>query len=363
MKNEVKLDENSKILSANSKPIAVEAAKSRSFPEEFKKSWAKSLDKRFLTILLTSFVIVYSTVFFTTLNYQPPTDAISSKVKQQFLATVLKKAVPIEEKIVESQENKDETESKTEEKKEEATAKGKTKEEIQSTEFKEERKQAAAEAKANYQAQVNQQASAVLATLAGRSRTGRATSGSAVDALAGASSGTDLSSLLSSATGKNAADGLGLGNATRADVGRGGAGGAKLGAVGAGSGLGAGSGVGDALGRGGNISASLSTGKVQSSGASSRSVEELQSVLNEHNRAIQACYEQEKIKDPTLKGSITIAFQISKDGRVLAPRIKSSTMRSDAIDRCIINKVRLWRFSEVTEAKPQSLEIPYTFSD
>ncbi|MCA0445213.1 MAG: AgmX/PglI C-terminal domain-containing protein [Bacteroidetes bacterium] len=353
----------------NPKATAVLAAQQLSFPNEFKKSFWESIDKRYASILLATFVVIYGGMFLALISYVPPSQAdLNAMAKQQYMNKILKQSasLDIQKKAEEEKASDSGAEEAAKEVVEEKTStKGKTREETQSKDFQAERAAAASAAKEAYQQQVAAQASAMLATLSGRSRTGRVSSaGSAADVLGGATGTTDLGSVLAGATGKDAASGLGLANASRADIGRGGGvGGAKLGAVGAGTGLGAGSGVGDALSRGGKIKASLATGKVKSTGASSRSVEELTGVIDQHQRAVQACYEQEKVKDPSLKGQVVIELRIGKDGRVVGPRVVSSTMKNPNVERCILNKVRLWQFSAVTDPAPQVLNVPYVFAD
>ncbi len=357
---------------AQTRALAVEAVKARAFPTEFRKGLWESLDKRFAAIVAICFLIGYGGMLGLLLSgaFQVDPDTYRQKVKNQFLTTILKKA-PVA--IVKKDEPKTEDAKKTEtvsSKLEEAaapTAKTLDKtDEKQVEQFQKNRAEQVSQAKANYQAAVQQQAAAVLATLTARSRGGArssSSSGSAVDVLGAAKGGVNLNDVLAG-SGASAGKGIGLGTATsRADIGRSGAGVGKLGAVGTGSGLGAGSGVGDALARGGSIKAKISTGKVKSAGANSRSAAELGSVIEEQQRAIQSCYETEKAKDPTLKGSITIGIQIQADGRVVGPRVVSSTMKNTNLERCIINKVRLWQFSAVTDPKPQTLEFSYNFTD
>ncbi|NUQ80307.1 MAG: AgmX/PglI C-terminal domain-containing protein [Bacteroidetes bacterium] len=349
----------------NPKATAVMAAQSRAFPDEFKQTFWEGIDKRYAGILLATFGVVYGAMFTMLLTYEPPDQsAVNEMIKQAFMQKILKRSAALELDTPKEEIKTDNVvaaEEKKEAAAEKATTKGKTREEATSEEFKQQRAEAAAAAKAQYQANVAAQASAAIAALAGRSRTGRASSaGTATDVLSSATSTGDLGAILKSGAGQQ---GMGFGNATREDVGRGGAVGAKLGAVGAARGLGAGTGVGDALGRSGNIKSSLSTGKIKSSGSSSRGVDELTSVIDEHSRAITACYEQEKVKDPSLRGQIVVELRISPDGRVVGPRIASSTMKNANVERCILNKVRLWQFSTVTDKQPQVLNIPYVFAD
>lgn len=352
---------------AQTKALAVEAVKAKAFPNEFKKGFIESLDKRFVIILFLTFVVGYGGMLGLLLTnaFAVDPDVYKQKVKNAFLVTVLKKPA---QAIVKKEEVKPDDKAVDEDKPADAaSAKSLDKTDKAAVEkYEEAREVKKAAAAAEYKKNVAAQASAVLAQLTARSRgarTGGSSAGSAVDVLGNAQGGSNLGDVLAGAQ-ANAGKGIGLGTATRADIGRGAGGVGKLGAIGSGAGLGAGSGVGDALERGGaGIKAKISTGKVKSAGSSSRGAQELEQVIAEQTRAINSCYEAEKAKDPTLKGSITIGFQIAQDGRVQGPRVVSTTMKNTNLERCIINKVRLWQFSAVTDPKPQQLEVPYNFTD
>lgn len=353
---------------AQTKALAVEAVKAKAFPAEFKKSFMESVDKRFVSIFIITLIVGYGGMIGLLLSnaFAIDPDVYKQKVKNAFLVSVLKKPA---QAIVKKEEVKTDDAKATDADKpaDVASAKELDKTDKAAVEkYEEARTEKVAAAKEAYKQQVAAQASAVLAQLTARSRgprTGSSSSGSAVDVLGSAQGGSNLGDVLAGAQ-ANAGKGIGLGTATRADIGRGAGGVGKLGAIGSGAGLGAGSGVGDALGRSGSgIKAKISTGKVKSAGSSSRGGQELEQVIAEQTRAINSCYEAEKAKDPTLKGSIVIGFQIAQDGRVQGPRVVSSTMKNTNLERCIINKVRLWQFSAVTDPKPQQLEVPYNFTD
>ena len=75
-------------------------------------------------------------------------------------------------------------------------------------------------------------------------------------------------------------------------------------------------------------------------------------------RAVKSCYERELKKDPTLKGKIVMQFTIGEMGRVTSSKVASSTMPSPAVGRCILGRIRRWRFPKPTGG---SVTVSYPF--
>lgn len=73
--------------------------------------------------------------------------------------------------------------------------------------------------------------------------------------------------------------------------------------------------------------------------------------------AIQACYEKELKRNPTLKGKVVVRFTISTAGRASEVDIEENTLGNDAVASCIRAVIRAWVFpfkppSEVPVAYP-----------
>lgn len=76
---------------------------------------------------------------------------------------------------------------------------------------------------------------------------------------------------------------------------------------------------------------------------------------------IRWCYRNELQKKPELAGKITIEFVISPTGAVLKPRIAATSMRSGAVEGCIISKVKLWRFPAPKSGGAAKVRYPFIF--
>lgn len=67
-------------------------------------------------------------------------------------------------------------------------------------------------------------------------------------------------------------------------------------------------------------------------------------VVNSHLQEVYACYERALLKDPSLAGKVVLEWTIGTNGRVVATRTKSSTLRNPSVESCIIRGLKAWTF-------------------
>ncbi|MFY0525384.1 AgmX/PglI C-terminal domain-containing protein [Archangium gephyra] len=67
-------------------------------------------------------------------------------------------------------------------------------------------------------------------------------------------------------------------------------------------------------------------------------------VVNSHLQEVYACYERALLKDPGLAGKVVLEWTIGTNGRVVATKTKSSTLRSPSVEACIIGGLKAWTF-------------------
>jgi outer membrane biosynthesis protein TonB len=73
-------------------------------------------------------------------------------------------------------------------------------------------------------------------------------------------------------------------------------------------------------------------------------------VINAHLHEVSSCYERALLKTPGLAGKIVLEWQITTAGGVGAAKTKSSTMQSPAVEACILEALKGWRFPPATGA-------------
>ncbi len=81
-------------------------------------------------------------------------------------------------------------------------------------------------------------------------------------------------------------------------------------------------------------------------------------VINSHLAEISACYERALLKEAGLAGKIVLEWNISTAGIVTTAKTKSSTMKSAAVEGCILNSLKGWKFPP---AKGAGVVISYPF--
>ncbi len=132
--------------------------------------------------------------------------------------------------------------------------------------------------------------------------------------------------------------GAGTGGGFGTGAGRGGGGGG-FGGGGAGAGTGAGTG-------GGNQGPGEHGVAAAAAGASHGGLnpEQIRRVVMAHRGALQACYEIEAQKDPSLKGGVTASWTIDPSGAVTSANMAGSTIRNARVEGCVLRQVRTWHF-------------------
>jgi hypothetical protein len=136
--------------------------------------------------------------------------------------------------------------------------------------------------------------------------------------------------------------------------GSGGPGGRGLGGNGKG-GPGGGEGSGNADGSGEHKVA----GKAVAAAGQGLSAEQIRRVVMSRMGAFQACYEIASAHDPTLKGSVGVAFSVSPGGSVSSASITGSSLNNPRVEGCILRQFNRLQFP--TADKASGASFPFAF--
>lgn len=120
-----------------------------------------------------------------------------------------------------------------------------------------------------------------------------------------------------------------------------GAGAGHGGGFGGGNGTGTGSGTGNGGGPGEHGIQGVGAGVATHGGLSA---EQIRRVVVAHRGALQACYEIEAQKDPTLRGGVTASWTIDAGGAVTSASVAGSTIHNARVEGCVLRQVRTWHF-------------------
>ena len=81
-------------------------------------------------------------------------------------------------------------------------------------------------------------------------------------------------------------------------------------------------------------------------------------VINSHLGEVSSCYERALLHEPGLAGKIVLEWNISTSGAVTTAKSKSSTLKSAAVESCILTALKTWKFPP---AKGAGVVISYPF--
>ncbi|MBX3185769.1 MAG: AgmX/PglI C-terminal domain-containing protein [Labilithrix sp.] len=124
----------------------------------------------------------------------------------------------------------------------------------------------------------------------------------------------------------------------------GGFGGGAGGPGGRGRGGGGPGGAGGGGGAGGPGEAKVNVGAGQAAARGGLTQEQVRRVVMAHLGAVRACYESEAQRNPSLKGGVTVAWQIDPGGSVTSASLAGSTLSNPRVEGCVVRQVKGWRF-------------------
>jgi TonB family protein len=123
-----------------------------------------------------------------------------------------------------------------------------------------------------------------------------------------------------------------------------------------GGGLGYGSGVG--LG-GRRERGALDIGPPRIEGA--LPMEVIKKVIDENKNQIKYCYETELQRDQNLEGRVAMTWVISATGSVATAQVRESTIRNGNVERCIVEKIKTWKFPAPAGGGVVTVNYPFIF--
>ena len=166
--------------------------------------------------------------------------------------------------------------------------------------------------------------------------------------------GHDLENALGGLVGNQIGEAYGVGGLGLVGTGRGGGapdesafvGLGALGDVGRGGGIGDGAGMGRGAGSLGSHAAGvpccIAAGRANVVGGLDKEI--IRRVVRRHINEWRYCYERELQAQPSLAGRIIVGFTIGPNGQVLTSSMASSTLGNPAVEGCVVQAVRRWRF-------------------
>ena len=89
---------------------------------------------------------------------------------------------------------------------------------------------------------------------------------------------------------------------------------------------------------------------------------EVYGVVKVHLMNVKACYERARAKNPTLNGTVVLAWNVEPDGRVSGARVVDTTMNSIEVESCLVGEIAHWTFPKSSGKTPVA-KFPFVFKD
>jgi TonB family protein len=326
------------------------------FPKEFEKGFWDLFDKRFYTILLITWIVLYAFTIYMSNREWMISDQMKERIKQNYLQNLYSEIITPEEAPAEGEGEGIGVPTQE-------SAGGGEEEEIsekaqrlvgESSSDRVKRQRAGVGARRAKRSQMEQEA-AGYGVLAALTASGGGGSGSLAytDILGdagGVGSGlANAGELVAGTAALQAATGRGQ----RSRIAKGGGFGGEVGETGIDE-LISGTGVsgGASVTRRGSIKLAQET-QVSGTGAgtSQRDPEVIDAIINQNKASVEYCYQSQLKLDPNLRGEIMLSFDVLPTGRVGAVKILNSTLNNSKVEQCITRSIRRWSFPALTAAQ------------
>jgi len=83
--------------------------------------------------------------------------------------------------------------------------------------------------------------------------------------------------------------------------------------------------------------------------------------IGERMEEIDHCYAVEREKKPDLAGKVLVRFVITKNGTVRSAATKSTSLRDEATEKCVIEQVTVARFPPLQTGEMAIVHYPFVF--
>ena len=113
-------------------------------------------------------------------------------------------------------------------------------------------------------------------------------------------------------------------------------------------------------GVGGIVVGDVPTFEIGIKGSLSR--QQILEVVQKHAGELSYCYEKALGDDPNLEGKLLMFWEINSDGRVGDVRIKTASLRSTSVNRCVMTNIKTWQFPKPKGGGLVQVTFPFVFN-
>lgn len=90
--------------------------------------------------------------------------------------------------------------------------------------------------------------------------------------------------------------------------------------------------------------------------------EQVETTMRQNLGRVRGCYSRLLRADPKAAGTVTVRLSVAGDGKVSEAAIASSTLADEALQTCVADKVRTFRFPKAKDGGSTQVTYPFVFA-
>ena len=90
--------------------------------------------------------------------------------------------------------------------------------------------------------------------------------------------------------------------------------------------------------------------------------EDVRQVIRKNTSSIKTCYSNRLKTNPDIEGKVVVEWDISQDGSVSKAGIKSSTLKDEVVENCIVDKIKSLKYPVPPNGNTANISYPFSFS-
>lgn len=90
--------------------------------------------------------------------------------------------------------------------------------------------------------------------------------------------------------------------------------------------------------------------------------EDIRQVIKKNISSIKTCYSDRLKTKPDIEGSVVVEWDISADGSVSKADIKTSSLKDEIVENCVIDKIKSLKYPVPPHGTIPTISYPFTFS-
>ncbi len=90
--------------------------------------------------------------------------------------------------------------------------------------------------------------------------------------------------------------------------------------------------------------------------------EAIRRLIQKNKNSLRGCYDRALTQNENLSGKVVLSWRITNGGKMIQPKVKSSTLNDAEVEQCIISRLRVLTFPDPGPNEIAEVDYPFVFS-